>query len=170
MGREGLMTENHLPAAIADFIEATNRGDSDAFVAAFTQDAYLTDWGRDFHGHDGVRAWNRTDNIGVAFRARQRRARRHARQLRRHPDGDRRRLQRDRAAELRATRRADRGPTDQLTDPGSCPARTGRLAVPGTTRTLARPHAAHLGAVAGRPRTGERCSNSSPATRFEYAR
>ena len=59
------MTENHLPAAIADFIEATNRGDSDAFVATFTQDAYLNDGGREFHGHDGVRAWNRTDNIGV---------------------------------------------------------------------------------------------------------
>jgi hypothetical protein len=59
------MTENHLPAAIQNFIEATNRGESDAFVAAFTEDAYLNDWGREFHGHQGVRAWNRTDNIGV---------------------------------------------------------------------------------------------------------
>ena len=58
-------TENHLPAAIQAFIDATNRGDSDAFVAAFTDDAYLNDWGREFHGRDGVRAWNRTDNIGV---------------------------------------------------------------------------------------------------------
>jgi hypothetical protein len=59
------MTESQLPAAIQDFIEATNRGDSDAFVAAFTEDAYLNDWGREFHGHDGVRSWNGTDNIGV---------------------------------------------------------------------------------------------------------
>jgi hypothetical protein len=59
------MTENHLPAAIMDFIEATNRGDSDAFVAAFTEDAYLNDGGREFRAHDGVRTWNRTDNIGV---------------------------------------------------------------------------------------------------------
>jgi len=58
------MTENDLPAAIQEFIAATNRGDSDAFVAAFTPDAYLNDWGREFHGHDGVRAWDRTDNIG----------------------------------------------------------------------------------------------------------
>jgi hypothetical protein len=64
-GREGEMTENDLPAAIRDFIGATNRGDSDAFVAAFTEDAYLNDWGREFHGRDGVRAWDRTDNIGV---------------------------------------------------------------------------------------------------------
>jgi hypothetical protein len=59
------MTENQLPAAIQVFIDSTNRGDSNAFAAAFTEDAYLNDWGREFHGHDGVRAWNRTDNIGV---------------------------------------------------------------------------------------------------------
>jgi hypothetical protein len=58
-------TGNHLPAAIQAFIDTTNHGDSDAFVAAFTEDAYLNDWGREFHGHDGVRSWDRTDNIGV---------------------------------------------------------------------------------------------------------
>ena len=59
------MTENQLPAAIANFVDATNRGDSDAFVAAFTEDADLNDWGREFHGHEGVSSWNRTDNVGV---------------------------------------------------------------------------------------------------------
>jgi ketosteroid isomerase-like protein len=59
------MTKTDLPAAIRTFIDATNAGDAEAFVAAFTADAYLNDWGREFHGHDGVRAWNRTDNIGV---------------------------------------------------------------------------------------------------------
>lgn len=54
-----------IPAAIATFIDATNRGDSDAFAAAFSADATLVDWGREFHGHSGVRAWDRTDNIGV---------------------------------------------------------------------------------------------------------
>lgn len=54
-----------LPEAIRTFIVATNEGDSDAFVAAFTPDAYLNDWGREFHGHSGVAQWNRTDNIGV---------------------------------------------------------------------------------------------------------
>ena len=58
-------TESQLPAAIQVFIDTTNRGDSDAFVAAFTEDAYLNDWGREFHGHEGVRSWDRTDNIGV---------------------------------------------------------------------------------------------------------
>ena len=59
------MTDTHLPASIRTFIDATNSADSDAFVAAFTADAYLNDWGREFHDHNGVRAWNRTDNIGV---------------------------------------------------------------------------------------------------------
>ncbi|MEV1331358.1 nuclear transport factor 2 family protein [Micromonospora costi] len=59
------MTTTDLPGPIRSFIDATNRGDSDAFVAAFTDDAYLNDWGREFHGHDGVRSWDRTDNIGV---------------------------------------------------------------------------------------------------------
>jgi len=54
-----------LPAAVRSFIDSTNAADSDGFVAAFTEDASLNDWGRVFHGHDGVRSWNRTDNIGV---------------------------------------------------------------------------------------------------------
>jgi AcrR family transcriptional regulator len=53
------------PAAIKAFVDATNAADSEAFVAAFTEDAFLDDWGRQFHGHDGVASWNRTDNIGV---------------------------------------------------------------------------------------------------------
>ena len=54
-----------LAAPIARMIDATNRGDSEAFVACFTDDAYLVDWGREFHGHEGVASWNQTDNIGV---------------------------------------------------------------------------------------------------------
>ncbi|MFI9543779.1 nuclear transport factor 2 family protein [Streptomyces sp. NPDC052016] len=57
--------DNELPHAVRVFIDATNHGDSEAFVAAFTPDAHLNDWGREFHGRDGVRSWNRTDNIGV---------------------------------------------------------------------------------------------------------
>jgi hypothetical protein len=45
-------------------VEATNTADSEAFVDAFTDDAYLEDWGRDFAGRDGVAAWNDSDNIG----------------------------------------------------------------------------------------------------------
>ena len=59
------MTTTALPAPIQAFIDATNSADSDAFAAAFTADAFLSDWGREFRGTIGVRAWNRTDNIGV---------------------------------------------------------------------------------------------------------
>lgn len=52
------------PAPISAFIEATNAGDSDAFVAAFAEDGWLDDWGRVARGRDGIRQWDRTDNIG----------------------------------------------------------------------------------------------------------
>lgn len=56
-----------VPGAITRMIEATNAADSDAFVACFTEDAYLEDWGRGFDGHDGIRSWDSTDNIGVGM-------------------------------------------------------------------------------------------------------
>ncbi|GAA2042426.1 hypothetical protein GCM10009819_31070 [Agromyces tropicus] len=58
------MTDTTMPAAIQAFVDSTNAGDSEGFVAAFTEDAYLNDWGREFHGRDGVASWNETDNIG----------------------------------------------------------------------------------------------------------
>jgi hypothetical protein len=53
-----------VPAPLQAFIDTTNAGDSAGFVAAFTDDAVLDDWGRKFRGRDGVASWNRTDNIG----------------------------------------------------------------------------------------------------------
>lgn len=53
-----------LPQAIREFVDATNDGDTERFVGVFTEDANLDDWGRKFHGHDGIRSWNETDNIG----------------------------------------------------------------------------------------------------------
>lgn len=58
------MSDTSIPQAIQAFVDTTNRGDSEGFVAAFTEDAYLNDWGREFHGRDGVASWNETDNIG----------------------------------------------------------------------------------------------------------
>jgi hypothetical protein len=58
------MTTTPIPAPLQAFMDSTNRGDSAAFVAVFTEDAVLDDWGRVFHGRDGVASWNRTDNIG----------------------------------------------------------------------------------------------------------
>ena len=52
------------PTAVQRMIDATNAGNSEAFLAAFTPDAYLEDWGRGFHGRDEIARWNQTDNIG----------------------------------------------------------------------------------------------------------
>lgn len=57
-----------VPAAIQAFVDTTNAGDRAAFVAVFTEDAFLSDWGREFRGHEGVAEWDRTDNIGKRSR------------------------------------------------------------------------------------------------------
>jgi ketosteroid isomerase-like protein len=53
-----------LPKPIRAFVDATNAGDTDAFLAAFASDATLDDWGRAFSGRQGIASWNETDNIG----------------------------------------------------------------------------------------------------------
>jgi hypothetical protein len=53
------------PTAIQRFVEATNNGDSSAFLDAFSSDAFLSDWGRTFTGRNEISRWNQTDNIGV---------------------------------------------------------------------------------------------------------
>lgn len=53
------------PPVIQRFIDATNAGDSAAFLEAFTPDAFLSDWGRDFTGRAGIASWDQSDNIGV---------------------------------------------------------------------------------------------------------
>lgn len=55
----------HLPVAIVEFVRATNSADSEAFIATFTGDATLNDWGRKFAGRAQIAQWDRTDNIGV---------------------------------------------------------------------------------------------------------
>ncbi len=60
----GMSLSSDVPIPVQRFIDATNAGDAEALTSAFTQDAFLSDCGREFHGHDGVSAWDRTDNIG----------------------------------------------------------------------------------------------------------
>ncbi len=52
------------------FVEATNEGDTEAFLSIFTNDAVLIDWGRKFRGRQQIAQWNETDNIGVQSRLR----------------------------------------------------------------------------------------------------
>lgn len=53
-----------LPAAIDAFFAASNAEDRDRFLAAFTTDAVLDDWGRTFTGVDAIARWNESDNMG----------------------------------------------------------------------------------------------------------
>ncbi|MER8425831.1 nuclear transport factor 2 family protein [Mesorhizobium sp. M0199] len=58
------------PDPIRRFVEATNAGDSEAFLDSFTPDAFLSDWGRSFKGREQIARWNQSDNIGVQSRLR----------------------------------------------------------------------------------------------------
>lgn len=53
------------PEPIRRFVEATNEGDTEAFLGAFAEDAFLSDWGRSFQGREQIARWNQSDNIGV---------------------------------------------------------------------------------------------------------
>lgn len=53
------------PEPIRRFVEATNAGDTEAFLDTFKADASLTDWGRSFQGREEIARWNQSDNIGV---------------------------------------------------------------------------------------------------------
>ncbi|CAA9437636.1 MAG: hypothetical protein AVDCRST_MAG03-3729 [uncultured Rubrobacteraceae bacterium] len=61
-------TIGHLDPPIRAMIEATNRGDRDALLAAFADDATLTDFGRTFTGKAEIARWNDNENIGVQSR------------------------------------------------------------------------------------------------------
>ena len=54
-----------LDPAIRRMFDATNRGDNEAFLDAFADDAVLDDWGRTFTGREEIAGWNARENIGV---------------------------------------------------------------------------------------------------------
>ncbi|MFD1985639.1 nuclear transport factor 2 family protein [Mesorhizobium newzealandense] len=59
-----------IPDPIGHFVEATNEGDTEAFLNTLKADASLTDWGRSFQGREQIARWNQSDNIGVQSRLR----------------------------------------------------------------------------------------------------
>ena len=46
-------------------IDAANRGDTDAFLACFTSDGVVDDWGREFRGASAIAGWSDKEFIGV---------------------------------------------------------------------------------------------------------
>ena len=60
-----MSTEVPTPLPVLRLVEATNAGDSEAFLDAFTEDGVVDDWGREFRGRDAIAGWNDNENIGV---------------------------------------------------------------------------------------------------------
>lgn len=54
-----------LEPPIQAMLDATNRGDRDALLAAFEPDAVLVDWGRTFTGKKAIARWNDDENMGT---------------------------------------------------------------------------------------------------------
>jgi ketosteroid isomerase-like protein len=54
-----------LEAPILAMLDATNRGDRVALLAAFEPDAVLVDWGRTFTGKTAIARWNDDENMGT---------------------------------------------------------------------------------------------------------
>jgi ketosteroid isomerase-like protein len=54
-----------LEPPIQAMLDATNRGDRDALLAAFEDDAVLVDWGRTFTGKKAIARWNDDENMGT---------------------------------------------------------------------------------------------------------
>ena len=60
------MTTIHgsLPEPVARALQAANDNDTDAFLAPFTADGVVDDWGREFVGTRAIRAWSHREFIG----------------------------------------------------------------------------------------------------------
>jgi hypothetical protein len=54
-----------LPPAVQALIDAANQGDAAAFLACFTEDGVVDDWGREFRGESAIAGWSEQEFIGV---------------------------------------------------------------------------------------------------------
>ena len=54
-----------LPRPVRAVIDAANAGDTDTFLAGFTPDGVVDDWGREFHGRPAIGDWSHKEFIGV---------------------------------------------------------------------------------------------------------
>jgi SnoaL-like protein len=54
-----------IPGPVTRLLEAANRHDTDSFLASFTDDGLVDDWGREFVGVAAIRGWSDREFIGV---------------------------------------------------------------------------------------------------------
>ncbi|SNY74487.1 nuclear transport factor 2 family protein [Paractinoplanes atraurantiacus] len=55
---------NELDPQVERALDAANANDTDAFLAAFTDDGVVDDWGREFRGAEAIRGWSDNEFIG----------------------------------------------------------------------------------------------------------
>jgi hypothetical protein len=54
-----------LPQPVERLLKAANEHDRAAFLASFTEDGVVDDWGREFAGGDAIEGWSEREFIGV---------------------------------------------------------------------------------------------------------
>jgi len=54
-----------LPDPVQALVDAANAGDTEAFLACFTPDGVVDDWGREFRGGPAIGGWSGKEFIGV---------------------------------------------------------------------------------------------------------
>jgi len=54
-----------VPKPVARLLHVANDHDTDGFLASFTEDGVVDDWGREFAGPDAIRGWSDAEFIGV---------------------------------------------------------------------------------------------------------
>ena len=59
-----------LEPPIQAVIDATNKGDNNAFVAAFTKDGAVNDWGEVHNGRAAISTWDKAENTGAGVKLR----------------------------------------------------------------------------------------------------
>jgi hypothetical protein len=53
------------PEPVDRLLNAANEHDTEAFLASFTDDGVVDDWGREFAGAQAIRGWSDKEFIGV---------------------------------------------------------------------------------------------------------
>ncbi len=54
-----------IPEPVQRLLDAANGHDTDAFLASFTDDGVVDDWGREFRAAEAIKGWSDREFIGV---------------------------------------------------------------------------------------------------------
>jgi len=60
------MTNLQIPEPVASFIAAINGREEDAFIGAFTPNAFVDDWGTRYDGRVAIKKWSDRELLGAS--------------------------------------------------------------------------------------------------------